>query len=112
MNWKSASGAAPSDMRSMRTSRNGSPAIGKSAGTSIAAITASASAGSLRGKMPRLSPTSYSRPEAERFVRRYTGADDLLNGLERYCLWVTDDEADDANAIPALAERFQAAEVS
>ena len=47
-------------------------------------------------------------PKAEQFIRRYMGAADFLNGLERYCLWVTDDEAEEATAIPALAERFQA----
>lgn len=47
-------------------------------------------------------------PEAEKFVRRYTGANEFLNGRERYCLWIRDDQAAEAWAIPQLAERFEA----
>ncbi len=47
-------------------------------------------------------------PAAERFVRRYYGAEDFLKGNERWCIWVGDDEADEASAIPFLHQRFQA----
>jgi hypothetical protein len=47
-----------------------------------------------------------SSPEAEKYIRRYIGADDFLNGLERFCIWVKDTDAADAASIPELAARF------
>jgi hypothetical protein len=47
-------------------------------------------------------------PHAERFVRRYTGASEFINGIDRYCLWIDDKDAAEARAIPALAARFDA----
>ena len=46
-------------------------------------------------------------PEAARFIYRYMGADEFLNGLERYCIWVRDIDAAAAAAIPLFAERFR-----
>jgi hypothetical protein len=45
-------------------------------------------------------------PEAERFVRPYIGGAEFIKGEERFCLWITDDEADAATAIPAIARRL------
>jgi hypothetical protein len=53
------------------------------------------------GSMPRdgghliLSPEERrdllaSEPQIEPFIRRYTGAEEFLNGGERYCLWLVD----------------------
>jgi hypothetical protein len=47
-------------------------------------------------------------PEAARFVRRLYGSQELMKGIERYCLWVGDDEVEEAKAIPELASRFDA----
>jgi hypothetical protein len=47
-------------------------------------------------------------PEASRFVRRLYGSQELMKGIERYCLWVGDDEVEQAKAIPELARRFEA----
>ena len=47
-------------------------------------------------------------PEAARFVRRLYGSQELMKGIERYCLWVADDEVDEAKAVPELARRFDA----
>lgn len=49
-----------------------------------------------------------AHPEAERFVRRLYGSQELMKGIERYCLWVADDEVEEATAIPELARRFAA----
>lgn len=46
-------------------------------------------------------------PEAARFVRRFIGAQELINGLSRYCIWIEDDEVRQAQAIPALAQRIE-----
>lgn len=47
-------------------------------------------------------------PEAARFVRRLYGSQELMKGIERYCLWVGDDEVEEAKAVPELARRFEA----
>ncbi len=49
-----------------------------------------------------------THPEAARFVRRLYGSQELTKGIERYCLWVADDEVEQAKAIPELARRFEA----
>jgi len=49
-----------------------------------------------------------AHPEAARFVRRLYGSQELMKGIERYCLWVGDDEVEEAKAIPELARRFDA----
>ena len=46
-------------------------------------------------------------PEAEPFIFRYLGSRELIRGEERYCIWVSDDEAEDARSIPQIAERFE-----
>jgi type I restriction-modification system DNA methylase subunit len=45
-------------------------------------------------------------PEADRFIRRLMGSAELIQGIERYCLWIADTDADDAAAIPLIAKRF------
>ncbi len=45
-------------------------------------------------------------PDAARFIRRYVGAAELLNGKERYCLWIEDHEADVAAGIPLIRRRL------
>ena len=47
-------------------------------------------------------------PEAARFVRRLYGSNELTNDTERWCLWVGDDEAEEARTVPELARRFEA----
>lgn len=49
-----------------------------------------------------------AHPKAARFVRRLYGSQELMKGIERYCLWVGDDEVEEAKAIPELARRFDA----
>ena len=49
-----------------------------------------------------------SHPDAEQFVRRYYGSQELMKGIERYCLWIADDEAEEAKAIPEIARRLAA----
>lgn len=49
-----------------------------------------------------------AHPDAARFIRRLYGSQELMKGIERYCLWVGDDEVEEAKAIPELARRFDA----
>jgi SAM-dependent methyltransferase len=49
-----------------------------------------------------------THPEAGPYIRRFMGSDEVCKGKVRYCLWVTDDQADDAAQIPPLKARFDA----
>ena len=46
-------------------------------------------------------------PEAERFIRPYFGSAEFIRGLQRFCIWVEDDEVDEAIATPPIAERVE-----
>jgi hypothetical protein len=48
-----------------------------------------------------------AHPEAERFVRRIYGSQELMKGIERWCLWVNDEDYADARKIAELAARFE-----
>lgn len=48
-----------------------------------------------------------SYPEAGEFIRRIYGSQELMKGLERWCVWVSDDKYEFAKSIPELAKRFQ-----
>ncbi len=47
------------------------------------------------------------RPHSSKFLRRYLGSAELTTGAIRYCLWVRDEELDEAAAIPEIGERFR-----
>lgn len=49
-----------------------------------------------------------THPEAGPYIKRFMGSDEVCKGKVRYCLWVTDDQADDAAQIPPLKARFDA----
>ena len=44
---------------------------------------------------------------AERYIFAFRGSEDFIHNKQRYCLWISDDERDDANAIRAIADRLQ-----
>ena len=47
-------------------------------------------------------------PEANRFIRRYGGTNELVSGAERYCLWINDEELGQALKIPPIKQRIDA----
>ncbi len=66
-----------------------------------------------RGNMPndheflRIGPKERDEilsvyPLAEKFIRLQIGADELINGIERYCFWISDDELNEAKTIPPI----------
>jgi hypothetical protein len=70
------------------------------------------------GSMPRdgghliLSAEDYKsliaeEPDSRKFVRRYTGADDFLNGGTRYCLWLMDAEPSELRKSPRIMDRLR-----
>lgn len=47
-------------------------------------------------------------PNAERFVKRFLGAQEFIRGQERYCLWIEDEDRAEAEAIPEIRRRIDA----
>ncbi|WP_417675151.1 class I SAM-dependent DNA methyltransferase [Roseibium sp.] len=47
-------------------------------------------------------------PMAERLVQKIFGSKNYLNGDERYCLWISDDDLPFAKGIPEVSERIEA----
>ncbi len=45
-------------------------------------------------------------PEAAKFIKRYVGSDDYINNKLRYCLWIEDNEIEEARAIPSIKSRL------
>lgn len=45
-------------------------------------------------------------PQAEKFIRPFFGSVEFIRGLQRFCLWISDDEVDMAMEIPPIAERI------
>lgn len=46
-------------------------------------------------------------PRAKKYLKRIIGGDELINGIERWCFWIHDEELADAMSIPAIAERVE-----
>lgn len=52
-------------------------------------------------------------PKAAHFVKRYMGSQELIQDIERYCLWIEDnpDNIEIANSVPLIAERLSSVRV-
>lgn len=48
-----------------------------------------------------------SAPAAGKFVKRYLGAADYIQGKERYCLWIEDSDAREAKRIDAVSLKLE-----
>lgn len=46
-------------------------------------------------------------PRVGRYLRRFVGSRELINGGDRYCLWIDDTEAAEARQIPEIAQRLE-----
>ncbi|MEJ4088452.1 class I SAM-dependent DNA methyltransferase [Galbibacter orientalis] len=46
-------------------------------------------------------------PDSEVYIRETTGANEFIKGLKRYCLWIEDDELEDALEIPFIKNRVE-----
>ncbi len=49
-----------------------------------------------------------STPDAARFIKPLYGSKELISGVPRACLWIEQDEAPNAVALPSIAEKVQA----
>jgi hypothetical protein len=48
-----------------------------------------------------------SSPESSTLIKRYVGSQEFINGIERYCLWIPEDQKTFAWSIPAVATRLR-----
>jgi type I restriction-modification system DNA methylase subunit len=48
-----------------------------------------------------------SYPQANKYIKKYTGSGDYINGKIRFCLWILDSELKDAATIPPIADRLK-----
>lgn len=44
-------------------------------------------------------------PDSHKWIRKYVGGEDLINGTERYCLWLVDIEPNVLSKLPKLLDR-------
>ena len=48
------------------------------------------------------------RPEAATLVKRFLGADEFIDGKDRFCLWLEPDDVPVARSIPSISARLEA----
>lgn len=48
-----------------------------------------------------------SDPRTEKFLKRIVGGDELIDGIEKWCFWIRDDELKEAMSIPAIAAKIE-----
>lgn len=49
-----------------------------------------------------------AQPLATKLLRRYYGSQEFIKGVERWCLWISDDERSFAESIPPIKKRIDA----
>ncbi len=47
-------------------------------------------------------------PMAKKYIRQFLGADEFINNIERWCLWLVDASPSDLRALPEVMRRVQA----
>lgn len=46
-------------------------------------------------------------PRAGKFLKKVVGAEEFINGIERWCFWIRDVELQEAMSIPCIADRIE-----
>lgn len=46
-------------------------------------------------------------PQAERFLRKFLGAEEFINGLERWCLWLNRASPSEIQSLPAVVQKLK-----
>lgn len=64
--------------------------------------------GNLLLSKPQLSELDLSRDQYDRFIRRIYGSAEFIRGLQRYCLWIEDENLEEAMSINAVRTRIEA----
>jgi len=47
-----------------------------------------------------------SNPKSEKFIKKFFGAREFIRGLENYCIWIEDEDLDEAMSIEGIKERI------
>lgn len=47
-------------------------------------------------------------PQAEKFIRRFMGSQEVVRGIQRYCVWISDEDLPLAISLPVINERIEA----
>ena len=50
-------------------------------------------------------------PNSSRFIRPLSGSSEFIRGLERWCLWIEDNELEIAYSIPFIKERIESVRI-
>jgi hypothetical protein len=50
----------------------------------------------------------YKQPEAKKFIRQFLGAQEFINGEQRWCLWLKDASPAELRALPEVVKRVEA----
>ncbi|MDB6179487.1 lactate dehydrogenase [Paracoccus sp. Z330] len=48
-----------------------------------------------------------TQEQKEKFIRRFFGSEEFINGKARFCLWIEDEHLEEAMAIPKIARRIE-----
>lgn len=48
-----------------------------------------------------------ANPTSMPFVKKFVGSEELINGKQRYCLWIEDDEVESAQSVKAISNRLE-----
>lgn len=59
--------------------------------------------GNLRLTEKEVQDLKTVHPESAKFIKTILGSDEYINGLKRYCLWIEDEDLEEAMAIPEIA---------
>jgi len=54
-----------------------------------------------------LASFSLTRAQREKFIRRFYGSDEFIKGILRYCLWIEDENLEEAMAIAPIRLRIE-----
>ncbi|MDB5176186.1 MAG: methyltransferase [Candidatus Saccharibacteria bacterium] len=46
-------------------------------------------------------------PAVEHYIKKFVGSDNFIKGVDRYCLWITPDQYNEAKQVPFIAERLE-----
>lgn len=63
--------------------------------------------GHLRFGREEMDSLVKSAPSSKKFIKKVIGGDEFLQGLERFCLWIEDNELKEANSINEIKKRIQ-----
>ena len=45
--------------------------------------------------------------QSSKYIKKFIGAHELIQGVTRYCIWIKDDEVEEATNIPEIASRLE-----